>query len=33
MAPQKLRKAAVETTADVVPEMETIWPIKHDNMN
>jgi hypothetical protein len=33
MAPQKLKKAAVETTAVVVCRIETIWPIRHDKMN
>lgn len=32
-APQKLRKLAVDTTAVVVPDTETIVPIHIDNIN
>lgn len=33
MAPQKLRKLAVDTTAAVVPDHATIEPIQIDRMN
>lgn len=33
IAPQKLKKAAVPTTAVVVCVIATIWPIMHERMN